>query len=61
MTHKPMSTYLTYETLMAFERKGDKKLEQFYNEWLQMVAHLREKVDIAMLKQILLVHLRKSK
>eukprot|EP00969_Alexandrium_andersonii_P345662 15278427-Alexandrium_andersonii.AAC.1 len=55
-----MGAYHTYETLMAFEWKGDKKPEQFYNEWLHMVANLQEKVGIAMLKHILLGHLRKS-
>eukprot|EP00969_Alexandrium_andersonii_P256652 11346389-Alexandrium_andersonii.AAC.1 len=55
-----MNTYFTYERLLAFQWKGGKKLEEFNNEWLHMVANLQEKVDIAMLKQILLGHLRKS-
>eukprot|EP00969_Alexandrium_andersonii_P139333 6162908-Alexandrium_andersonii.AAC.1 len=48
-THKSMGTYFTYETLLAFKWKGDKKLEEFYNEWLRMVANLQEVVDVAML------------
>eukprot|EP00969_Alexandrium_andersonii_P349711 15431670-Alexandrium_andersonii.AAC.1 len=55
-----MNAYFTYERLLAFQWKGDTMLEEFYNEWLHMVANLQEKVDIAMLKQILLGRLRKS-
>eukprot|EP00969_Alexandrium_andersonii_P244862 10819535-Alexandrium_andersonii.AAC.1 len=55
-----MNTYFTYEKLLAFRWKGDEKLEEFYNDWLHMVANLQEKVDIAMLKQILHGHMKKS-
>eukprot|EP00969_Alexandrium_andersonii_P194643 8596477-Alexandrium_andersonii.AAC.1 len=55
-----MNTYFTYEKLLAFKWKGDEKLEEFYHDWLHMVANLQETVDIAMLKQILHGHLKKS-
>eukprot|EP00969_Alexandrium_andersonii_P237968 10503478-Alexandrium_andersonii.AAC.1 len=50
-THKSLQTYYSYQDLIALKWKGDEKLEEFYREWLHLVANIREKMDPRMLME----------